>query len=824
MRDLRMTLAPRVICHCCLCFLLALAGHTADADTLESQIDKLIAAGQTTNAIPLVQELVARRAAQPDKLAHAQALHVLGSIAPAELALPSLLQSLKLYQEANADTATLGAVEDAAGIAAQKLDRFQEAERLFRAAIEHRQSAGPEPWLNTTRIQLAKLLLIQGKYEASAELITLAIPETLVPDEKIGVTPGMVVQRLQVLAHYHQATGAYADAISALQRALALTDDAALHNDLGMALFRMKRNDEAQAEFETARKQFLAIDPPPQEALAACLTNLATIRISQYDGQGALEYLKLLPPADDKAAGIPRLLTMGVAQHLSGDLEAAQTTQTSAINRIRRDLGDHHPLLIQALTNAAAIAADQHHLDQAKAFAVESSLAARAWFANARGDADQHQLLAMRRAFDPISPITAFASDDLPQLAETILAMKGVVLREALAKNQKRDFADSKSPPTDAVFIDYVLHSVYVGTGRWAQRYSALLIRPGQPPLWIPIGEATAVQRQIITLLNAMESSVTAGTTNRTLSLQLQALHARLLPERLLGELHNQRVILRPDGLLHFVPWAILLDPKSSKAAPQFFCQSHPQVEVTAFANPLSPLPKQPTSWAVLTVPDKPKINAEDVPTVQRRLHDELKAMPDLPGTTREAQAIGKAVASQTKIGATEADLRTALKSDPTVLHLACHAFSLPNEAANEANDEGILKRCGLVFADATASGGGILFAEEAAELPLQNTDLILLSACQTGLGQADAGGDLTSLRHALLSAGARHVITALWSVDDAAAPEFMTLLYARLAKGESPSTALWQAQAEILEQSPDTMRAATQYGVWNLESAGWQP
>jgi CHAT domain-containing protein len=79
-------------------------------------------------------------------------------------------------------------------------------------------------------------------------------------------------------------------------------------------------------------------------------------------------------------------------------------------------------------------------------------------------------------------------------------------------------------------------------------------------------------------------------------------------------------------------------------------------------------------------------------------------------------------------------------------------------------------------------------------------------------------------LRHALLSAGARHVISALWSVDDQAAPRMMAELYRGLSKDESPAQVLWHALAAALDANSSSLLTASQCGAWTCESAGWSP
>ena len=168
----------------------------------------------------------------------------------------------------------------------------------------------------------------------------------------------------------------------------------------------------------------------------------------------------------------------------------------------------------------------------------------------------------------------------------------------------------------------------------------------------------------------------------------------------------------------------------------------------------------------------------------------------------------------------------------PAVLHFSGHGFAF------EQDDEWGVARleAGLVFGDcadglkARAAGrpvaaarDGILFAREVAALNLAGTNLVMLSACQTGLGHWQPGEHLAGLRHAFIVAGARHVAATLWDVNDAAAPAFIEAFYRRLGAGAEPDEALWATQREWLESPSDdpAVRAAIA-GAWTLEAGGW--
>jgi CHAT domain-containing protein len=94
----------------------------------------------------------------------------------------------------------------------------------------------------------------------------------------------------------------------------------------------------------------------------------------------------------------------------------------------------------------------------------------------------------------------------------------------------------------------------------------------------------------------------------------------------------------------------------------------------------------------------------------------------------------------------------------------------------------------------------GILTALEVAELDLGNTELVVLSACETGLGRAAGGEGLLGLQRAFQVAGARTVVASLWKVDDGATQQLMSEFYSNLWQRHlTPMEALRQAQLYIL-------------------------
>lgn len=111
-----------------------------------------------------------------------------------------------------------------------------------------------------------------------------------------------------------------------------------------------------------------------------------------------------------------------------------------------------------------------------------------------------------------------------------------------------------------------------------------------------------------------------------------------------------------------------------------------------------------------------------------------------------------------------------------------------------------LLAGIALAGANDREKGDGILTALEVTALDLRGTDLVVLSACDTGLGTPARGQELLGLRWAFAYAGARNLVTSLWSVPDAETATLMTHFYTALwEKGLSAPAALRAAQLEML-------------------------
>jgi len=283
-----------------------------------------------------------------------------------------------------------------------------------------------------------------------------------------------------------------------------------------------------------------------------------------------------------------------------------------------------------------------------------------------------------------------------------------------------------------------------------------------------------------------------------------------------------QKIYFAPDGIYHLINLPTLKNPQSGQ-----YLLDELDIHYTTSSNDILNNQKYETITNA-TLFGRPSYKLENntlaaatTETDATRSFSDFRGstIADLPGTEEEAMAIKKELDNKKinttlylKDQATE-DKLYKLKS-PSILHIATHGYW--SEAGTAATDGyrmfNAMANSGLLLAgvlnyysspDYPDTYDGILTAYEAQNLNLENTSLVILSACETSLGEIDAGEGIYGLQRAFRAAGAESIMTSLWKVDDKATKDFMIAFYQNYLTTKNKFEAFKTAQKLIKTKYP---------------------
>lgn len=257
----------------------------------------------------------------------------------------------------------------------------------------------------------------------------------------------------------------------------------------------------------------------------------------------------------------------------------------------------------------------------------------------------------------------------------------------------------------------------------------------------------------------------------------------------------HSHLIIVPDGPLHSIPFAALVDQHGRR-----LIETHTIVRApSASTHVLLQEPRTATAEGLLAVGGV--MYNPDITRIAKLRGYEDEPLGNLPGSRDEALAavgaLGPLMKTDLLLGrdATETAFKGAQLSARKVIHLGVHGTASPDDAEKAA----------LVFlSDPTADEDGILEVPEIVRLQL-HSDLVVLSACDTAIGMLQGEEGVSNLARAFLLAGARTVISTLWSIDDSFSATLMKDFYTALANGRSKSDALVSAQRAVLRRFSET-------------------
>jgi CHAT domain-containing protein len=386
------------------------------------------------------------------------------------------------------------------------------------------------------------------------------------------------------------------------------------------------------------------------------------------------------------------------------------------------------------------------------------------------------------------------------------------------------------------------------GKEQWGEaRYVALLLRPDGAITSVPLPQkASTIDAAIAAALNATADN---NADAEELLAQLSRLVLMPLEPHLAG---IQELFLSPDGELSRVPFSALPAPAGSgRLLGEAF-----QLRLLTTGRDLVRLHEEPAAPArpsvVLANPEYGRSTAGSSPVSpsQPSTYQRCGGLPGsqpckpLPDTAEEAKQLAQLLPMQPPITGTDATVARALQQKgPRIFHIATHGFFEPDlpqrPAATKpkagtplagamARQQDPLQRSGLVLAGANLpqadpAHDDYLTAAEATGMDLKGTELVTLSACETGLGDVRSGEGVYGLQRALTVAGARSTLLSLWSVDSKATAAFMEAYYTRLKAGEGRAAALAGTQAAFRNHPTIRYRDVYVWGAFQL-SGDWRP
>ncbi|MCE0498350.1 MAG: CHAT domain-containing protein [Methylacidiphilales bacterium] len=428
------------------------------------------------------------------------------------------------------------------------------------------------------------------------------------------------------------------------------------------------------------------------------------------------------------------------------------------------------------------------------------------------------------------------------QQLEATLAEKGIgsgKTRRALAT----DVSDVRDAiPDDAALVEYVAYNRYLGRLDYEPGYGALVLTHDGLCQWIPLGSAAEIDAKLRTCQKYVRKRVREAALAEVLHDLWQSL-CRPVLAALPGGIH--RLVISPDGQLDFVSFTTLLDPQD-----RFFGDDFELDYVSSGRDLLRQGAHPPRSRNLVIFADPDYDHSPDAPAAHVRKGSgagEDDILSPLPGTEREASLVFRQAANSglgarlyRGIEASEANL---FKQDsPYILHLATHGLYLSEDDVPRlpSGPDGSVPLAGqpmsrslLAFAGASLTlqkwrqgvfppveNDGLLTARKVAGLNLDQTWLVVLSACDSGGGEASTGEGVLGLRRGFAEAGAQNLLMTLWTVDDATTAGFMEAFYRdALRTGDAPGALarVQRASLDAIRQKSGLSEAVHQAGPFVL-------
>jgi CHAT domain-containing protein/tetratricopeptide (TPR) repeat protein len=841
----------------------------AEAERLHSQALKLYGEGKYDEAISLSERalIIRERRLGRFDLRVAESLHNLGMLYREKgdyvRAEPLYMRALSIRErELAADDMRIASTLSHLGQLNRLKGDYAQAEAQYRRALSIREKTlgDDDPFVATSLSNLALVYVIQRDYAKAEPLYQRALQ---IDESTVGPEHPHVAAVLNNLGSMYWEQDDYERAEEMVRRSLGIDEKASgpehpnvAHSLANLATLLSEKGDLARAEqlYQRAlsiREKALG---PEHPLVASLLSNLSLLFRDKGDAEQAVG---LQSRANDiRERNLESILSTGAESQKLSYL-AVLAGETDGTVSLHVDFAPQEARAAR-LALTTVLRRKGRVLD-----AMSDQIGA---LRRRLGPADNALLDQLAQARSRLStlvlrgPGPANPSQYRTEVAEAELQVRDL---EAEVSQRSVEFRTQTQPvtfervqgaiPPGAALVEVVAYRPFnvrakARAERWgAPRYVAYVLKAEGPPAWVALeGDASSLDREATRLRAALRNPRREDVREL----------ARSVEERLMRPIRKllggvRQVLLSPDGALNLLPFAALVDEQG-----QYLVEQYAFTYLTSGRDLLRMRTRLPNRQEPVVVAspafDLPRENRATPPGRNPRgvgghVAAEFKErFESLGETAAEAKEVGRllSVKPMLETQATEAALKNVRA--PKVLHVATHGFfridksRRPLDTMSGAQSGGFtrfvargesespLLRSGLALAgannlDGGAGEDGVLTAFEVSGLDLWGTKLVVLSACETGLGDVQQGEGVYGLRRALVLAGAESQVMSLWKVNDEVTKGFMVAYHERLKAAEGRAEALRNVQLGMLRSKGRSEDHSHPY-YWAsfLESGEW--
>lgn len=734
---------------------------------------------------------------------------------------------------------------------------YKKAEPLLLRALEIYRKAFGDDHPNVARAldRLAVFYTVKDEYSKAEPLFRQALA---IREKKLGPNHPETADSLQGLAIFYSVIGDYAKAEPLYQRALAIQEKTVgpEHPNLAVTLDNLaiaRRVQGKYAEAESLHRHALQIREKTfgmeHPDVAQTLRNLATVYLAQGDVPRAIASESRANAISERHLGIN--LAVGSERQKLAYLATLAHELDRAISLHVRYAPNDPSARDLALTMIL----------QRKGRVLDALFDSMAAISPRLKPRDRSLLEDLRKVRGQLASLILGPQETTPaqrqkeinnleEKEESLEAEISGLVGEFRAQSHPVTIASVQSLiPTDAALIEFISYQPFNAKSQKPDQvfgephYIAYILKPGTEPQWVDLGTAGPINQAINEWRKALSQP------NRMDVQQLAQTVEKLIMRPIRNHLVNVKLILlSPDGDLNLIPFGALVDERKQYLLSDF------SLSYLSSGRDLWRLRthlESKTNPVIIADPaygERPqeKQFAGQTTAQEESVIGKLYFGPLL--TASEALAI-KRILPESRVLLKKEATEAALKSvrSPMFLHIATHGFFLgdvdittpssrsfrtlgtaaavPDLGSSDwiSNIENPLLRSGLALSGANRGSSGdedgVLTALEAASLDLWGTKLVVLSACDSGIGEVKNGEGVYGLRRSFVLAGSETQVMSLWKVRDDATRDLMIAYYANLKRGRGRGEALRQVQLAMLR---DPKRKHPYYWASFIQSGEW--